>query len=353
MSKDSKILKFLISFFIIIIGISIFTALLSIRSWYKPSIKLGEVSPVTQIVKKDVEVKDQIATQQARRNAKRNAIQNIKQKRILEVNEKMTQKSFDNLKFVVKVARDSSSIQKIPAFPVNNKISLQIQNGILNLSNEEFEEFKVLTETNIPESISQNLDLEKYRIYLEELNRIQGIEKKYFLEELSKIKTEINRKKKEKEALGKQFFENLAKVDSETLFMKAFSIQKKLLDLGLVNGIPRSKINDNIRILYPELNLTERQLVEKLIERTTLPNINIDWRAVSEIEKEAMSKVEDVIVTLKAGTILAKKGERLDEKNFYYMKELNMLRPQPDWQQVLRNLIMVSLTILIIESRAS
>ena len=54
---------------VVAIGIVSVTALVSIRSWYKPTIKLNLPSPVTVVLDKEVNVLDRVATNEAKQKA--------------------------------------------------------------------------------------------------------------------------------------------------------------------------------------------------------------------------------------------------------------------------------------------
>ena len=119
------------------------------------------------------------------------------------------------------------------------------------------------------------------------------------------------------------------------------------MKLGIVNGLPKSKIAKNIEYLFPELKGIELSLSKKIILNTANPNIGIDWRKVEDIENQAVASVRDVEVNLPEGTVLAKKGKRVTEKDYYFMKNLGLLRPSTDWKQISNYLYVVYCSLVL------
>ncbi len=315
------------------------TGLLSIRSWYKPSIHLGEVSPITVKLAKDAEVVDVVKTNKNKEKAKREAIQNTRGRQILKVDNLATKKSAENLQFLIKLSRERiNNISELRI--INSKVSTETQEDLRRLSNESWNEFKELVK-QLPESLENN----KYGNYLGELNKLLEFEKISYLEEISKLKSYDQRVKESKESLGNSFFDKLSTVNSEVLFVKAANVQRKLLDLGIVSGLPREQIRKNIRILFPNLSRIDSGLIQDLIDKSTIPNIQIDWQRVQEIEEEAMDNVPNEAIILRAGTQLSQKSQITSEENFYYLKQLNMLHPKPDWQQIINNFLLFAFSI--------
>ena len=305
------------------------------------------MSPMTVILDKDVTLVDTLATQEAKEKARLNAIQNIGNRQILEIDSEAFQEDLENLKFLVKITREEISYRKPHEDPINSKISLKTQDYLISLDESKYESLKLLIPEVSDKQVSENSNkIQEYNPALEEINKLINIEKKYFFQEINRLRQQEARAKTEKELLGKSFFETIVRVDSEAVFIKAFEVQKKLLDLGVVPGLPQEKIKENIKILYPDLNLIDLLLVQKLIDRSTFPNIKIDWRRIDEIEKEAMDSVPNVIITLEKGYILAQKGKDIEAKNYYYLKELNMLHPKADWKQIRKNLYTIIAIII-------
>ncbi len=112
--------------------------------------------------------------------------------------------------------------------------------------------------------------------------------------------------------------------------------------------MPKQKVEENIRILFPNLAPDSVVLISKLISVSTLPNIQINYKKVNELEKEAVEKVEPILTELKEGSILAKKGLPVSEQNYFYLQYLNMLNPKTDWNQIKENLIIIASLVLII-----
>lgn len=326
---------------LIILGVCITSGLLSIRSWYKPSIELDEISPITVKVEKDVEVIDIVKTNKNKEKAKIEAIQNTRRRRILEVDSEAYTRSVENLEFLIKLSRQE--INNIPKFRLlNSNVSAEAHDELRKIDEGLWKEFNALV-LALPESIEN----EKYKKPLNELNQLPQVEREKFIEDMNSLRLEDTRSKDAIESLGRSFFENLKKVNSELLFIKATSVQRKLLELGVVSGLPRDQIRKNIRILFPQISRLELSLIQDLIDESTIPNIVIDWQKVRQIEQEAMDAVNPETVVLKTGTILARKGEETSEQNYYALKQLNRLHPKPDWNQILDNLFWFSLCIFL------
>ena len=107
------------------IGVFVFTALISIRSWYQPQIKIHEPSPITVVLERDTEVTDKVATDEAKEKAKLGAINNLGNQEILSIIQKISQKNLAKLKSFVKVIREVNSGQNKYADPIITKISPQ------------------------------------------------------------------------------------------------------------------------------------------------------------------------------------------------------------------------------------
>ncbi len=337
---------------VLILGTALLTTLLSVRSWYKPRIQINDVSPRTVILKKDREVIDQEQTDRAKTKAKLEALKNVNNEEILNVDDKITGRNFDKLKFVIQVVRNKIHHREQQTVPLNPKISLEIQDLLLKLDDEKYNQITLSTdlETTIDKYFAANTDLSLVtkNILIDEVSKLNEIERKYFFENLSSIRTQQLQANEVKTALGKEFFDLIKTTDYETIFRRAFMIQKKLLDLGIVIGMPRAKIHENIRILYPSLTAEEELLVEKLIDVSTIANIQIDWTKVFELEMKAMSSVKSIKTTLKKGSLLAEKGKVVNARNYHFLKQLGLLRLGTDYNEIQNNLYLISVLVIII-----
>lgn len=317
------------------------TCFLSIRSWYKPSIKLNEISPITVILDKEAEVIDVVASNKDKDKAKLEAIQNSRNKQLLEIDNQAAEESSRNMEFLIKLARKEISSAGISELAlINSKVSLETQEELRNLDESSWNEFKSAIK-RLPESMDEPI----YVKYSKDIDKLIDIEKSQFIKELGSIRADDQRINDAKSSLGKYFFDNLKRENAEGIFSQAKAIQRKLLDLGVVNGLPRDKIKQNIKILYPGLTRNEQALVQLLIDQSTLPNIKIDWRRVHEVEQEAMDGVLDTVITLKKGSVIAQKGQIVSEKNFHFAKQLNLLNPKPDGKQILYNFFLIATII--------
>jgi cyclic-di-AMP phosphodiesterase PgpH len=337
--KDSKLTSRITKALVIFLGVILLTAIVSIRSWYKPSIKLYEKSPVTVILQRDREVRDKILTDEAREKARSKAIQELKGKEILKIDESSFDRNLKKLKFLIQTIRKQISPLAEHPDPLNPRISLRVQDMIMDLSEEKF--------LLLRDAIYTLKDTDLQAI-LEELDKLVDLERRYFFEDIEKLREEKKREQAHIKALGKTFFEELLKVDYESIFTKSFEVQKKLLDLGLVHGLPQEKILSNIKVLYPQMPRTDLYFVQKILGRTLEANIRIDWIKVHAIEEEAMDSVEEMKSKLNAGMILAEKGKNVSKRNYFYLKELGMLHPRPDFKEILNNFYLISLFTLSI-----
>ncbi len=352
---NSRKYRFCMNFLIISVGITVLSGLLSIRSWYKPSIKLNAVSPVTITLDRDVEVIDEFNTNLAKENARHEAIRNTGNKEIFEIDKTAQEESFTKLKFAIKVVRNTILNIEPEPDPVNPKIDIEVQNFLLKISDDKFNEL-LLTED--VKSLLANVEF--YReIQIGEVNftpeiasdlkKLNDVELKYFFAELNELRNQIQYQETIKKQLSKTFFEEIKLTNYEAIFREAFLVQKKLLDLGIVRGLPKQKVVENIRILFPNIPAKDLSFVSKLINVTTLPNLQIDWQKVYELETEAINNVKPILTQLKSGSVLTKKGEEVSEQNYFYLKDLNMLSPQTDWSEIKENFIIITiLTLLII-----
>jgi len=330
------------------LGICSLTALVSIRSWYKPSIEVNDISPVNIILDLDVEVEDSASTALKKEQARVDAIKNVSRD-ILTVDDKAVSKSLEQLKIIIQSAREEINSRKQKLAPLNPKISIESQEYFLNLSDDSFKQLvlasdfsKVISNSSVWEPVGDR-DLARSEIF-----KLTNLERKYFLEKIEIFRTKRKKSAEIKKALGRDFIDNMRQVDYESIFTKSFAVQKKLLDFGIVRGMPRSKIHERIKMLFPELTYIDRVLVEKLIDLSTLPNFQIDWEKVTDLEKEAVNNVQAVKVKLKKGAQLAYKGKVVDEQNFHYLKQLNLLHAETDWNEILNNFYLITLIALCV-----
>ena len=61
-----------------------------------------------------------------------------------------------------------------------------------------------------------------------------------------------------------------------------------------------------------------------------------------------MESIKPANVTLKAGSLLASKGELVGDKNFHYLKELDLLHAATDWKEIIKNFYLLGFIISII-----
>ena len=246
------LMKTLASAAVILLGILLLTALLSIRSWYKPSIILNRVSPVTVILEKDVLVTDEYATQQKKEEARLNAIENTSNKEILDIDQKAQMQALEKLKLVVRVVRNSILNYEPRLDPINPKVSILTQDYLLDMGKSKYNQLllssdfeELLSESNIFENEEE---INKRKEMSSELKSLNEVERKYFFESLTEGRLQRKETRKIKETLGKSFFEGIKTLDYESVFRKTYTVQKKLLDLGIVRGMPKRKIIENIKI---------------------------------------------------------------------------------------------------------
>lgn len=341
---------------IILLGSLIFTSLVGVRSWYKPLLSVKEVSPISVVLEKGVRVLDEVATNQLKEETKTKSIYNLNNQEVLTVDDTATQKSLEELKIYVKVIQATLSGQKSYEMPIISRIGIHMQMTLVQLNDHKFKEIQAVLDGNTSAGEFINSDYEKIIL---SISNLSSFEKNYFLKEIERFRLEFKNEKKVIKNLGANFFLNLQKLtDKKEFLYRLFIVQKKLLNIGIVNGLPKSKITKNIEILFPNLRGLELDLTKKIILNTTSPNIKIDWKKVEDLENQALASVSDIYVKLPMGTVLAEKGKRISEKNYYYMKNLNLLRPEADWSLEIKYLgivyiavFLMSLYIFLIEKR--
>jgi putative nucleotidyltransferase with HDIG domain len=341
---------------IILLGSLIFTSLVGVRSWYKPLLSVKEVSPISVVLEKGVRVLDEVATNQLKEETKTKSIYNLNNQEVLTVDDTATQKSLEELKTYVKVIQSTLSGQKSYEMPIISRIGIHMQMTLIQLNDHKFKEIQAVLDGNTSAGEFINSDYEKIVLAISNLS---SFEKNYFLKEIERFRLEFKNEKKVIKNLGTNFFLDLQKLtDKKEFLYRLFIVQKKLLNIGIVNGLPKSKITKNIEILFPSLRGLELDLTKKIILNTTSPNIKIDWKKVEDLENQALASVSDIYVKLPMGTVLAEKGKKISEKNYYYMKNLNLLRPEADWSLEIKYLgivyiavFLMSLYIFLIEKR--
>lgn len=351
-SGKSKFYRSILAVLVLLIGSSLITALLSIRSWYKPAIYLRQISPVTVILNKDTLVIDKVGTDEAREKARLNAIKNSDNNEILEIDNQAKAKDLEKLKLAVHIVRHS--ISETPAYipPINSNISLDTQDFLLHLNYEKFQQLllssdfeKELTESDFFDFV---LDEGFRKAVSKELLSLSELERKQFFESLQSIRKQLDEEEKIKKTLGKNFIATIKNSDYELIFKKTFVVQKLLLDLGIVTGLSREKLHENIQILFPNLSSTELYLIQKLIDATTSPNIQINWDKVHKLEQDAMQLVKPIEVKLRKGSLLAEKGNIVPARNFYYLENLHMLHADIDWKEIRSNYYILCFLVLSI-----
>jgi putative nucleotidyltransferase with HDIG domain len=341
---------------IILLGSLIFTSLVGVRSWYKPLLSVKEVSPISVVLEKGVRVLDEVATNQLKEETKTKSIYNLNNQEVLTVDDTATQKSLEELKIYVKVIQATLSGQRSYEMPIINRIGIHMQTTLVQLNDHKFKEIQAVLDGNSSAGEFINSDYEKIVLAISNLS---SFEKNYFWKEIERFRLEFKNEKKVIKNLGTNFFLDLQKItDKKEFLYRLFIVQKKLLNIGIVNGLPKSKITKNIEILFPSLRGLELDLTKKIILNTTSPNIKIDWKKVEDLENRALASVSDIYVKLPMGTVLAEKGKKISEKNYYYMKNLNLLRPEADWSLEIKYLLIIytavflmSLYIFLIEKR--
>jgi putative nucleotidyltransferase with HDIG domain len=341
---------------IILLGSLIFTSLVGVRSWYKPLLSVKEVSPISVVLEKGVRVLDEVATNQLKEETKTKSIYNLNNQEVLTVDDTATQKSLEELKTYVKVIQSTLSGQKSYEMPIISRIGIHMQMTLIQLNDHKFKEIQAVLDGNTSAGEFINSDYEKIVLAISNLS---SFEKNYFLKEIERFRLEFKNEKKVIKNLGTNFFLDLQKLtDKKEFLYRLFIVQKKLLNIGIVNGLPKSKITKNIEILFPSLRGLELDLTKKIILNTTSPNIKIDWKKVEDLENQALASVSDIYIKLPIGTVLAEKGKKISEKNYYYMKNLNLLRPEADWSLEIKYLgivyiavFLMSLYIFLIEKR--
>lgn len=329
---------------------------MGVRSWYKPLLSVKEVSPISVVLEKGVRVLDEVATNQLKEETKTKSIYNLNNQEVLTVDDTATQKSLEELKTYVKVIQSTLSGQKSYEMPIISRIGIHMQMTLIQLNDHKFKEIQAVLDGNTSAGEFINSDYEKIVLAISNLS---SFEKNYFLKEIERFRLEFKNEKKVIKNLGTNFFLDLQKLtDKKEFLYRLFIVQKKLLNIGIVNGLPKSKITKNIEILFPSLRGLELDLTKKIILNTTSPNIKIDWKKVEDLENQALASVSDIYIKLPIGTVLAEKGKKISEKNYYYMKNLNLLRPEADWSLEIKYLgivyiavFLMSLYIFLIEKR--
>lgn len=350
LAAQNRLLKNIATILIILLGTCLLTGLVSVRSWYKPTIQLNEVSPVDIFLDHDATVEDRESTIEKKEKARLQAIKNTKNKEILEIDREAQASNLGNLRFVIKVARDRINSKTHFTEPLNPKVSTEVQNFLVEMSESNFNSLLLINDFD--KLIENKEFFEKTELQAEqitdELKLLNTVELKYFLEKINKLRDQEAKAKEIIKSLGKAFFMDARNFDMEKIFMKAYSVQKKLTDLGIVRGMSRSKIHNNIKILFPELDQYQRFLIEHLIDVSTQPNIVINWEKVKELEKDAVSSIEPVKIELQKGSLLAEKGKVIEKQNYVYLKELSMLHAETDWKEISNNFHLITLIIMVI-----
>jgi cyclic-di-AMP phosphodiesterase PgpH len=98
-----------------------------------------------------------------------------------------------------------------------------------------------------------------------------------------------------------------------------------LLATGFVAGLPEEIVKYRIENLH-ELSLdpTRRRLAMALLQKVIKPNLSIDETATAEKVARAIATVEPKTVTLHAGQVIVKAGEKITGQQFIFLDELGL-----------------------------
>jgi len=293
---------------------------------------------MTIILEHDTRVIDKVLSDEKRESVRKLVLQNLSGMETLSEDRNATRESINNLEFLIAVSREAINGKRLVSHLINPKISRAVQERLINISDREYLDLSIALRKNRQRS------LEAYG--LKELKKLSSIELDIYLSEIVALREEKRHAAIERDYLGKSFFDQLIANDPEKIFSSATALQRKLLSLGIVRGTPRERVLSNIHLLSPELNAQQAYLVEKLIERSTVANLKVNWKKIDAIEDQAMASVPQTITDLKAGQALAIKGERVKDREYHLLKELGLLAPKTDWDQIAANFYLIAACVL-------
>ncbi|WP_071188798.1 HD family phosphohydrolase [Trichormus sp. NMC-1] len=107
---------------------------------------------------------------------------------------------------------------------------------------------------------------------------------------------------------------------------------ERILTQGLPSGLPRRIVEDAVS-LQVQISVPEEaeSLATKVLVTVLKPNLKQDEAETKQQAQQAVEKVSSVMVEVRQGEVIVKKGERITEWKFNVLEHYHLIRRQVNW----------------------
>ena len=320
-----------------IIGITFICLIstLSIRFYAEPRLTIGTFIDQDLRSPKNIEATDIEATRQAQELAKQQVVP------IYRSNPEIDTKSVMHLEELLRVG-DQLRISSGNLPYVDRKIlSDDIQRYLRRISNVEWQQLQdKVNGLNIGISGFANKDLNKeqeiFSLALAELalykSNASSDNYQKLLNKITEVRSAYSQTQA-KAATGPEMYrDRLLEVTNEEWEANKNLVRQALSNIqasGIVVGLPDNMLQKRIASLKNlPINEDHRAMAIALLSATVQPNLTIDYLGTTERAIKASESVQRQMISIKAGDLIIKGGEKITERQFVILDELKMTQRQ-------------------------
>ncbi len=125
---------------------------------------------------------------------------------------------------------------------------------------------------------------------------------------------------------------------------------ERILTQGLPSGLPRRILEDAVSLqVQVSVPGEAESLATKVLLTVLKPNLTQDKEQTKQQAQQAVEKVSSVMVDVRRGEVIVKKGERITEWKFDVLEEYHLIRRQVNWLNLigLAGLVSVAIGIFV------
>jgi len=326
-----------------------FTSIVGYRFYNQPKLAVNTIATETIIAPTDGFFEDLQTTEEKRKQAKTGVIP------VLKVDPIINQQIHNNLKNAIdQINLTRQAIGFLP-FVTLDILSLKTQDYLRSCSEKDWLYLDNLIRQSAPLLTNSNHQLIQAFFELKSYqNKTSPLEFSDFFNEIRLIRQRyqegwhhlaenmrIDLTLEEKELLLTLNHQAYQEIQSQI-----FEITQMILTQGIPEGLPKSQLEETIDLqLHWRVKNPTTSILKKILLATLQPNLIENTEETKARAQKAVEEVETVIVKIKQGDIIVKKGDVINQSQFVLLDGFNLSRRTVHWQGLIITGLFVSSTV--------
>jgi len=334
------------------------------RFYNQPRLGEGTIAPKTIVAPKDIQFEDREATEAKRKDAEQGIVP------VLKIDRDANQQIQQRLEAFLNDVETIRQIAEPFPFAPDYILPLDVQQFLRSSTDDEWRAAIAAVEQSPPQTLSEfsraqtdpasrspnsnvataQAKLQEYKQIVNEaqiINLLKQIDlaRQNYAKALSQLESTPNSKE---ELIYKK---SLLKLPDEAWESTREGVEQaaaRILAQGIYQGLPNELKKEAIgRQLLQEVDDTQIEILTDLLMEVVQPNLVQDKERTIQQAKEAVNRVEPVILTASQGEVIVEEGKEITSEDFAILDELNLSDREINWPGLLGSLGLVAGSISV------